>query len=162
VIRRFNWKPLLGFLVSVIAFASYPLVFVRWPVTRDFPLANLVLFGMAAGLVGAGVRRAWGTERSAEADASAKARLSSKGPKILSAVFGGLSGLVLAFFLFTVFVSSRWLPASGGAPQIGQTAPDFNLADTEGNSVSLRQLLSNPINGKAPRGLLLVFYRGYW
>jgi hypothetical protein len=28
--------------------------------------------------------------------------------------------------------------------------------------VSLGQLLSNPINGKAPRGLLLVFYRGYW
>jgi len=28
--------------------------------------------------------------------------------------------------------------------------------------VSLNQLLTSPINGAAPRGVLLVFYRGYW
>jgi len=61
---------------------------------------------------------------------------------------------------------SRWLPTAHGAPQIGQKAPVFTLADTHGKPVSLSELLSAPINGKAPssnpRGVLLIFYRGYW
>ncbi len=28
--------------------------------------------------------------------------------------------------------------------------------------VSLNELMTSPINGKAPRGVLLIFYRGYW
>jgi hypothetical protein len=161
VTRRVNWQPPLGFLVSVAAFVSYPLLFVRWALTRDFPWGNLFLFGIAAALVGAGLRRAWGVTRTESASAPAKARL-RLGPKIMSAVCAGLSALLLVFFIFTVFVSSRWLPASRGAPAVGQKAPDFNLVNTEGHRVSLGQLLSSPINGKAPRGLLLVFYRGYW
>ena len=46
-------------MLSVIAFLSYPFVFVRWPVTRDFPWANLLLFGIAAVFLFIGVRRAW-------------------------------------------------------------------------------------------------------
>jgi peroxiredoxin len=70
--------------------------------------------------------------------------------------------LVLAMFIFTSFIASRWLPASANAPQVNQKAPEFTLKDTSNKAVSLSALLSEPINGKPPRGVLLVYYRGYW
>jgi len=54
------------------------------------------------------------------------------------------------------------LPESKGAPKVGQKAPEFTLVDTSRKPVSLAELLSTPINGNAPKGVLLVFYRGYW
>jgi peroxiredoxin len=70
--------------------------------------------------------------------------------------------VILGLFVFIIFIGGRWLPASNGAPQVGQLAPGFSLPDTNGNQVSLDDLLTTPINGSAPKGVLLVFYRGYW
>src|SRR5260370_26218568 len=148
-LQRLNWPIWAGFLLSITALFTYPFVFVRWPVTRDFPWANLVLFGIALVLLFVGVRRAFVPERR---------RLS----KIVAPIIATLSVLVLGLFLFSFFIASRWLPASHGAPQVGQKAPDFNLADTSGQSVSLAELRTSPMEGKAPRGVLLIFYRGYW
>lgn|ERR1700682_3155370 len=147
--QRFNWPIWAGFLLSVLAPLTYPFVFVRWPVTRDFPWANFLLFGVAAVLLFAGVRRAFAPDR-------------GRSSKFVSTIVATLSVLILGLFVFSFFVASRWLPASHGAPQVGQRAPDFSLADTTGKTVSLSQLLSEPINGRAPRGVLLIFYRGYW
>jgi hypothetical protein len=147
--QRFNWPIWTGFLLSVFALLSYPFLFVRWPVTRDFPWANLLLFGIAAVLLFVGVRRAFAPER-------------RKRSKIAASILTTVSALVLGFFVFSFFVASRWLPAARGAPRVGQKAPDFILADTNNNPVSLAQLLSSPINGKPAKGLLLIFYRGYW
>jgi hypothetical protein len=164
-IQRFNWPIWAGFVLSVFALLSYPFLFVNWPVTRDFPWANLLLFTIAAVLLLIGVRRAFGPERR---------RLSKTAASIVATV----SVLVLGFFVFSFFFASRWLPASHGAPQVGQKAPDFTLTDTNNKQVSLSDLLSAPINGEtgsagalartereartAPKGLLLIFYRGYW
>ena len=150
-VRRLNWPLWLGFLLTLGAFLSYFFVFVRFPVTRDFPWANLVLFLIAAVLLFAGMRRGFASDRPHPVRA-----------KIVSSIVGALSLFVIAFFVFTVFVASRWLPASTGAPQVGQRAPDFTLVDTTGKSVSLSELLSAPVNGSPPKGVLLVFYRGYW
>ena len=147
--QRFNWPIWAGFLLSVFALFSYPFVFVRWPVTRDFPWANLLLFGVVVVLLFVGVRRAFAPDR-------------RRRSRIVGSIVATLSVLFLGLFVFSFFVASRWLPASHGAPQVGQKAPDFSLADTKGKTVSLSQLLSEPINGKAPRGVLLIFYRGYW
>ena len=147
--QRFNWQIWAGFLLSLIALLSYPFVFVMWPVTRDFPWANLLLFAIAAVLFFFGVRRAFAPDR----------RLISR---IGAPVLGTLSVLILGLFVFSFFIASRWLPAAHGAPQVGQKAPDFSLADTTGKQVSLSELLSTSINGKAPKGVLLIFYRGYW
>ena len=163
--HRLNWKIWAGFLLSLVALFSYPLLFVDWPITRDFPWANLLLFAIAAILLFVGVRRGFAPDRR---------RLS----KIVSSVLATLSALVLGMFIFVAFVASRWLPASTGAPQVGQKAPDFTLADANGRQMSLSELLSAPIRGKignvgglarnegeaqtAPRGVLLIFYRGYW
>lgn len=166
-------------MLSVIAFLSYPFVFVRWPVTRDFPWANLLLFGIAAVLLFIGSRRAWTGQKPDPGVSDGTAPLGwndegglpsvvgpSRASKIVTSILATLSVVVLGLFVFAAFVASRWLPAAHGAPQIGQKAPDFTLADTNGKRVSLSELLTTPINGKAasvsPRGVLLIFYRGYW
>jgi peroxiredoxin len=70
--------------------------------------------------------------------------------------------VIFGLFVFTTLVMSRWLPAAQGAPVAGQKAPEFSLPDTDGRPVSLSELRSAPVNGRAPKGVLLVFYRGYW
>ncbi len=84
--------------------------------------------------------------------------------KILGSILCVLSVLVLAGSVWG-FHHAKDLPASSGAPQVGQKAPDFTLNDNSGKPVSLSQLLATPIDttsGKAPKAVLLVFYRGYW
>jgi hypothetical protein len=49
--------------------------------------------------------------------------------KIFSSLAAAFGVLLLAGLLILVFVAFRWLPESSGAPQIGQKAPDFSLAD---------------------------------
>ena len=36
--------------LSTLGFLSYPLLFVRWPITRDLPWVNLLLFVAAIAL----------------------------------------------------------------------------------------------------------------
>jgi 4-amino-4-deoxy-L-arabinose transferase-like glycosyltransferase len=82
--------------------------------------------------------------------------------KIAALILTTLSAAVLGFFVFSFFIASRWLPAAKGAPQVGQKAPEFLLADINNKNVSLAELLSSPLNGKPAKGVLLIFYRGYW
>jgi hypothetical protein len=149
--KNFNWPIGTGFLLTIIAFLSYFFVFVWFPVTRDFPWANLVLFALAAALLLVGIRRAFAPDRAHPR----RSRVVGAGVAVLSvAIFG--------FFIFATLIMARWLPASHGAPQVGRKAPDFTLANTSGTPISLTELLSKPVNGKPIRGVLLVFYRGYW
>jgi hypothetical protein len=148
---KLNWPLWAGFLLSVIAFVSYPLVFVWFPITRDFPWANLVLFALSAVLLLVGVRRAL-----------APGRPRPGRSKIAGAILTILSVAIFGFFVLAIFIIPRHLPASHGAPQVGQKAPDFTLSDTNGKPVALAEFLSSPVNGKAPKGVLLIFYRGYW
>lgn len=152
-IARFNWPLWLGFLLSVLTLLSYPLLFVRWPVTRDFPWANLLLLAITLALLFLGWRRAFGPEK-------------EKRSRVVASVVSLLGVAVLGLFLFSAFVMARWLPAAAGAPRIGEKAPEFNLADASGKSVSLSQLLTTQINSSNgpinPKGVLLIFYRGYW
>lgn len=156
-IRKLNWPMWAGFLLSLIAFLSYFFVFVWFPVTRDFPWANLALFAMAAALLLWGLRRGFSPERS-----------HPRRSKILGAALTALSVAVFGSFIFLTFIMASWLPTSSGAPQVGGTAPDFNLTDTNGKLVSLSALLSSPMSAETdnarttPKGVLLIFYRGYW
>ena len=147
--KKLNWPIWVGFLLSIFAFLSYPLLFVNWPVTRDFPWANLVLFAVAIILLFLGIRRAF---------APGRRRLS----KVVGSILASLSVLILGLFIFSAFILSRWLPASTGAPQVNQKAPDFTLSDTNSKPVALAELLTQPINNRPPKGVLLIFYRGYW
>jgi peroxiredoxin len=151
---RINWPLFAGTLLSLLGFLSFPLAFVKWPVTRDFPWANLLVFAAAAIVLGAGLRRAFAPGRS----------------RIVRVVFAlvacGISLAAVAQFVMMVFVAPRRLPASLAAPQVGQHAPEFTLPDETGASISLTELLTSPVSsarsaGAAawmPRGVLLIFY----
>ena len=152
-IPKFNWLLWAGFLLSIIAFLSYFLVFVWFPVTRDFPWANLLLFALAVALLAVGLRRAFGSDRP-----------SPRRSKIAGVILTTFSVAILGIFVFLYFIMARQLPASAGHPQVGQKAPDFTLSDTNGKQVSLSELLASR-GEKAqttPGGVLLIFYRGYW
>ena len=156
--RNWNW-PLHGaLLLAVVSFASYFTIFAMFPVTRDVPWLNLLLFALALAMLGIGLRRAYGQPE--------RYRGKVAGP-ITGLLTLGIFGL---FLLYTV-IFSKQLPASGGAPRVGQPAPEFTLPDTAGNAVSLAALLQTPASATgatpatsatAERSVLLVFYRGYW
>ncbi len=147
--NRINWPIWTGFVLSLVALFSYPFVFVRWPITREFPWANLILFAIALVLLFFGLRRAFVADRT----------IISKVFSSIAVVFGVF---LLAALLFLIYVMGSWLPKSAGAPQVGQLAPAFTLTDSNDEPVTLAQLLSEPVNNKPAKGVLLIFYRGYW
>ena len=151
MLRRINWPLLVGLLLTFVAFVSYFFVFVWFPITRNFPWANFVLFVIAGVFLFMGLRRGFASDRPHPTRS-----------KIFAVVVSVFCFVVIGLFVFAYFVVGRQLPSSKGAPQVGQRAPDFSLPDTTGRQVSLNELMTAPINGKAPRGVLLIFYRGYW
>lgn len=147
--KRVNWPIWAGFVLSLIAGLSYPFLTSNWEITRDYAWANLILFVPALVLLILGLRRAFKPDKGIVS-------------KIFSSLAAALGVLLFAGLLFLVFVAFRWLPESAGAPQVGHKAPDFALTDSNNRPVTLAQLLSEPVNNKPPRGMLLIFYRGYW
>ena len=137
--RRFNWQLWSGLALSVVAFASYFIIFIRFPITRDVPWASLILFAIAIGLLVSGLRR-------------------TTGRRIVAWIVTVLGVAICAFFCFAMFIGARMLPASMGAPAVGSKAPDFVLLDTNRKPVALAGLLAEP----ARKGVILIFYRGYW
>jgi hypothetical protein len=148
--RLWNWRLWAGFLLCLVGFASFPF-FARFPVTRDVPWADFLLFAVGGVLLFLGLKRAFGQTQ-------------HYGGKIAGPILGTLSLLALGFFCYIVFYMTRQLPTAAGAPHVGQTAPEFVLPDTTNQPVSLASLLSTPLVGSyvPPKGVVLVFYRGYW
>jgi hypothetical protein len=136
--RRLNTPLWSGLILALVGIFSYIFLFVRWPITRDFPWTSFVMFAIALVLLVIGFRRA---ERKLV-------------PSIVLVIGIGL----MAFFTFGTLVVTRMLPASHGAPAVGQKAPEFTLPDTNHQSVALSQLLAAP----GSKGVVLIFYRGYW
>jgi hypothetical protein len=149
--RRWNWHLWAGFLICLAAFASYFFVFARFPLTRDVPWVNFLLFGTGIAFLFVGLKRAFGQPQQYRG-------------KIAGPILGTLGLFVVGFFCFAIFHQTRQLPVSNGAPQVGQKALEFALPDSNNNPVSLSSLLSTPLqNSQAPpKGVLLIFYRGYW
>jgi hypothetical protein len=71
-------------------------------------------------------------------------------------IFTAIAVLVVAFFSYAIFYVVRQVPASAGAPRVGQKAPDFILLDQDGKPIGLGDLLSGS------RAVALIFYRGFW
>jgi hypothetical protein len=140
--RRWNWPIWVGFIVVLAGLFSYGF-FVWFPTTRDFPFANLLLFGIGAALLIVGLFRAFGRPQVYRG-------------KIFGSIFTAIAVLVVAFFSYEIFYVVRQVPASTSAPRVGQKAPDFVLVDQNGKPVSLDDLLSGS------RAVTLIFYRGFW
>ena len=139
--RKWNWALWVGFVVAVGGLFSYEF-FVQFPITRDFPWANLLLFGLGAILLLVGLFRAF-------------SRPQLYRGKILGPIFALLSLLIFSFFAYEVFYVLRQVPASVSAPRVGEKAPAFTLPDQNGKPIALADLIS-------PNGAILIFYRGHW
>ncbi len=140
--RKWNWPIWVGFVVVVAGLLSYGF-FVKFPTTRDFPWANFLLFGIGVALLIAGLVRAFGRPQVYRG-------------KIFGSIFTAIAVLLVAFFSYAIFYMVRQVPASTGAPRVGQKAPDFILLDQNGKPVGLGDLLSGS------RAVALIFYRGFW
>src|ERR1051325_2938410 len=149
--RKRNWCAWIGFLLCVIGFLSYPFCFAGYPITRDVPWAPFLIMAVGLVFLVLGLRRAFGRPQE------------YKG-KIAGSILGVLSVAVVGLFCFGVFYASKQLPKSAGAPQVGQKAPEFLLTDVNHQQESLASLFATPLpeTQKPPRGVFLVFYRGYW
>src|SRR5437763_6714681 len=151
--RRWNYSLWAGFLLVVLGLVSYVTFFVRFPITRDFPWANLLLFFAGALLLGKGLIRSF---RQPELYRG----------KILGSFMAAVSLAGIGFFAYGLLYLVRQLPSSAAAPRVGQKAPDFTLPDQNGKPVTLAELLAPPA-GKTDAaaktgGVLLIFYRGHW
>ncbi len=151
--RRWNLLLYLGFLLVLVAFLSYFVFFARFPSTRDVPWVNLLLLALALGILGAGLTRAYRQPQQYRG-------------KVSGPILAVLSVAIAGLFVFYNFSFSKWLPASKGAPQAGQQAPDFTLPDANGKPVTLSKLWGNSasVSAGAPgdQWVFLIFYRGYW
>jgi hypothetical protein len=146
--RAANWPIWLCVPLAIATLYSYPFVFVRWAATRDVPWVNLLLGAAAVTLAIVGVRRSFGRGWMARA----------------AAVVAAVATVAAAgVFVYKVLIVARELPASTNAPNVGQPAPEFTLVDLNNQSVSLTSLRTAPLAAsRMPRGVLLIFYRGYW
>jgi uncharacterized membrane protein len=137
-----------GFLLMLLAVLSNGLFFLGIPGQQVLPWLSLLLSIVALVSVIAGLRRVFGQ--------------AARRGRILAVVLSVLSLLLFGFGLLA-FVSGRHIPPVVGAPRVGEKVPEFNLSDSDGKPVSFSHLLSEPGNGGVrPKGVLLVFYRGYW
>jgi hypothetical protein len=140
--HKWNWPIWVGFVVATGGLFSYEF-FVRFPITRDFPLANLLLFGSGTVLLIVGLFRAFGRPQLYRG-------------KVFGSIFTAIALFLFAFFSYEIFYVLRQVPLSSQAPRIGQKAPKFTLADQNGRSVALADLLSGS------KAVALIFYRGFW
>jgi hypothetical protein len=151
--RRRNWAPWYGLLLALVAILSNAGFFLALPGQKAIPFLSWTLAVIALLFALTGVLRAFQQPQ-------------VYGGKVSSSILGVISLLIVALVVFGS-IQSRKLPASAEAPQPGQKAPDFTLADTNGTKVSLGQLLGAGTNSSgsataAPKAVLLIFYRGYW
>ena len=166
--RQRNWAPWLGLLFAVAALLSNAAFFLGPPAPKLIAWLGVALAIAALVCAVIGVMRAFRQSQVYRG-------------KVSSSILGVLSLLICALVALAS-IGSRALPVATNAPQVGQKVPDFALADTNGNKVSLGELLgkadpstlasANNRSGQTipaglstatpPKAVLLVFYRGYW
>ena len=141
--RRPNLLNWAGFAIVLVALISYIPLFAIYPITRDIPWATYLLFLIGAALLAIGLRRAF------------RDPAHYRG-KISGSILATVSALLIAFFIAGVTYFARQIPSPDTALRVSQKAPPFVLVDTAGKQVASSDLLKNH------RGLVLIFYRGYW
>jgi hypothetical protein len=172
--RQRNRAPWIALLLALVALLSNAGFFIGLPGQRAIPWLSIALAIAALVCAAVGMMRAFRQPQ-------------VYGGKVSSSILGVVS-LLICGLVAVASVTSRALPVATNAPQVGQKVPEFTLADTSGNKVSLGQLLGKeqvgltapprevlesrgmakgipPVAAGAatpPKAVLLVFYRGYW
>jgi hypothetical protein len=149
--KKPNWHLWIVFVLSLIALLVY---FVLVTTTRTVFWLSVALFAAAVVFLISGLWRAYGQDETYRG-------------KIAGPILTASLALLMGIFGLSAWVVSKAFPAAHNAPRTGQKAPEFVLADSAGQQVSMAQLLSSPITDasgatRPVKGLLVVFYRGYW
>src|SRR5260370_26922800 len=116
--RKWNWPLWVGFVVAVGGLFTYEF-FAQFSITRDFPWASLLLFGVGAALLLVGLFRAFGRPQVYRG-------------KVSGSIFAAVSLFLFAFFAYEIFYLLRQVPLSAQAPQVGEKATEFTLPDQNG------------------------------
>ena len=141
--RRWNILIWAGFAFVIAALVSYIPLFALFPLTRDVPWVNYLLFLVGGFLLAVGTMRAFRNPEHYRG-------------KISGSILAGLSLVLFGFFVFSIAYAAKQIPSSESALRPGSAAPPFTLVDAAGRQVTSSDLL------KSHHALLLVFYRGYW
>lgn len=150
--RRANALLYFGFAIVLAGVFSYLPIFIHFTLTREFPWANLLMFVVGDAMIAFGLTRAF-------------RRPELYRGKIAGAILAVVSVAILGLSIQGFFFYARQLPASSGAPRVGQKAPEFTLLDKDGGTATLASLLASPgyIGGTAkPNAVVLIFFRGFW
>jgi len=152
--RRRNRALTWAWTITIAAFLlNLPPFFLQYPGQQLLPWLAVAAFVCALALCVIALRRAFGQ------------------PEVYRGKVSGSIVTVIATLLFALtaigFWGARKMPETTQAPQPGQKAPAFTLADTTGAQVSLASLLDAPLAGSPrpdgkPKAVLAIFYRGYW
>jgi hypothetical protein len=146
-IRR-NVDAWRAFLFALAALLCNAIFFLNPPAQRVVPWLSLGLTLAAMIFLVRGLRRAFGQPR-------------VYGSKVSTSILAALALIAAGLSTFTFF-QAHALPVSAGAPRVGQTVPDFALADTSNRPTTLSQLFAPAKDSPPHKALLLIFYRGYW
>ncbi|PYI86555.1 MAG: hypothetical protein DME26_08770, partial [Verrucomicrobia bacterium] len=92
--RNWNGSLWTGFFLVLVGVVSYIPVFAQFPITRDFPWVNLLLFGAGGALLVRGLLRA-----SRQSDLY-------RG-KIFGPILAVVSLLAISFFVWGIFYQAR-------------------------------------------------------
>jgi len=149
--KAWNWRLWTGFVISLLVPFSY---FSLFEITHSALWISFLLVAVAIVLLIGGLRRAYSAPESYRG-------------KIAGPILATLSVLFIALFGLGTYMMKRAYAVAHNAPRVGQKAPEFALHDSNSRPVKLAELLSAPLPGtsgieRTPRGVLLVFYRGYW
>ena len=104
--RKRNWPIWVGFVIAVSGLFSYAL-FAQYPITRDFPWANLLLFAIGGALLSVGLFRAFGRPKVYRG-------------KIFGPIFTVIALFLFSFFSYEIFYVLRQVPLSAQAPHIAK------------------------------------------
>lgn len=96
--RKWNWPIWVGLVVTVGGLLSYGF-FAQFPITRDFPWANLLLLGVGAALLIFGLFRAFGRPQLYRG-------------KIFGSILTAIVLFLFGFFSYQIFYVLHQVPLS--------------------------------------------------
>lgn len=143
-----NWRLWVGFVIALLAPFAY---FSLFEIVPGALWISITLFVVAFILLIAGLRRAF-------------AQPESYRGKIAGPILSVFALLMVGALAGGNYMMRQAYSQARNAPRVGDKAPEFALTDAAGRKVTMTQLLSTPLagSGRVPRGVVLVFYRGYW